>query len=135
MAKNEVKNKYNSEYCIRQSYDEEAKALKTIPSEEMAFSIELDHKDGDSVISVPHHIHSKELMKPINIEEIRKVSVYCKTGNVKVEISPSPDEDYWYQIANLFEGEEMENREVTACRIRLKREGGMETEAYLVGRS
>lgn len=134
MAKNEIKNKYNSEYCIRQSYDEEAKALKTIPSEEMAFHIELDHKDGDSVVSVPTHIHSKELLVPINIEEVRKISVYCKEGSVKVEISPSPDENYWIQIANLFAGESMENREVTACRVRMKRDG-VETEAYLVGRS
>lgn len=113
----ESKHRYDANQCLKMAYDPDACAFKMIPSDQTSFAIELDHKDGDSVYSVPIHKNMKGLGE-MDISDCVAVHVYGAA-----EISLHPSDDIWLPIASGYSP-------VAACRIRSTSEN-----TYIVARS
>lgn len=126
----EIKQKPDANQCIRQSYDTEVKALRMIPSEEMSFAVELDHKDGDSIYAVPMHMSCSEFDKEMDASSLRVIRLHVESGQATIMASPHPEDDVWY---SLLSGDG--TMEVIACRIKLVSMDPENSKAYMVGRS
>ena len=114
----EVRHRYDANQCIKRAYDPESQSFKMIPSDETSFAIELDHKDGDSVYSVPIHKHLKGVGE-LDIFDCRVVMVHGGS----VSISPDPEDDVWVLLAPG-------THEIAACRIKSD-----DVNTYIVARS
>jgi hypothetical protein len=76
-----------SELVIRESFDETAKALKTIPSSATSFAIELDAADGDNVTAKPD-INLINNTTATSCVGMKTVNLYVSgTGTAKVQVS------------------------------------------------
>lgn len=102
---------------FKRSYDAVSQALK-VKLVDTGFAIELDHKDGDSVHSVPLHKHLKG-EGILDISECRVIMVHG--GSAKM--SPHPEDDVWFDVA---EGTHI----IAACRVKSEDAG-----TYIVARS
>lgn len=102
---------------FRRVFDEVSKAfrMKLVDTE---ISMELDHKDGDSVHSVPLHKH----MKGVGVLDISECRVIMVHGG-SVKISPDHEDEIWVDLA---EG----THQVAACRVKSEN-----SNIYIVARS
>lgn len=127
---------------IRIARDEHdpVKKCKKVSIVETEMSIELDHKDGDSVTSHPAKLvvkaegvdasdNGQEIIPPMDCSSLRRLSIRVNgSGTVKVMLSPEDSGDFFYE-AGL--GEEIE---ICARRVKVISEDA-EGDVHLVGRS
>ena len=130
------KAKLNPATIAQRVYDEVSKAIK-VKLHATDISIELDHKDGDSVTSHPAKLvasvsgvsaedNGKDIIPPIDCSSIRKIQVHVDgSGSVKVMVSPVDSGDYFV---------EQKENEVVARRIKVV-SVDVVGSVHLVGRS
>lgn len=76
-----------SELVLRESYDEVNGALKTIPSSNTSFAIELDAADGDNVTAKPD-VSTTSTTTAISAVGMKTVNLYVSgTGTAKLQVS------------------------------------------------
>jgi hypothetical protein len=113
-----------------------AKRVRMVGTE---ISIELDHKDGDSVTSHPAKLcasalgvdksdDGKDIIPPLDCSSIRVLRVdLIGSGEIKVMVSPVDDGDVWRE--NTQQDTELIARRVKVVSI------SAEGDVHLVGRS
>lgn len=100
-----------SELVLREVYDPVSKSLKTVPSGDTSFSVELDANDGDSVICRTESLSLKVSLSnsdsgiiapETSSYGLKSVTLYIKTTTAIVgpqvctlEVSPSDSDDVW----------------------------------------
>ena len=114
----EARHKYDANQCLKMAYDPESNSFRMMPSDETSFAIELDHKDGDSVYSVPMHKYMKG-QGELNVSDCRVVTVYGSS----IKLSPHPTDDVWFDLAPG-------THEIAACRLKCE-----DDNTYVVARS
>lgn len=102
--------KLSSEQIFKQVMDETAIALRTIPAADTAFSIELNHADGDSVLSVPNSLSASAavltgsgvVLPVVSAVGIKSINMIVQTNTtitgpqlLTLEYSPSDTTDIW----------------------------------------
>lgn len=134
------RSKLDPTQITQMEHDEKSKAkrVKMVGTE---MSIELDHRDGDSVTAHPAKLSAsslgveasdanEEIIPPLDCSSIRKLQVHVEgSGNVLVQVSLSDSEDSWLDL-----GQCLQPTEVCARRVRVKSVNA-QGDVHLVGRS
>lgn len=84
----------SGELVLKEAWDIEAKALRTIPANSTEWSIELNHLDGDSVL-----VHKPALTLQEGEHDISGMTTMCLFGTATLSISPDLTGDDWHSIA------------------------------------
>lgn len=84
----------SGEHVLKESWDVEAGAIRTIPAASTEWAIELNHLDGDSVVS-----HKPSITLEAGEHDISGMSMLCLFGSATLSISPDPTGEDWYTIA------------------------------------
>jgi hypothetical protein len=123
---NLVRSKYDANTVLGFVLDEERGALITVPHENQQFSIELNHEDGDSVLSILPTIELQGNQEKPCVG-IKNVVLYVVKGTAKVEVSPLSEGDLFFELSILH----MNPKDICAKRIRLVVDEN--SEAYICG--
>jgi hypothetical protein len=81
------------ELVLKESWDVEAQALRTIPATNTEWAIELSHEDGDSVIS---HVPCITLVE--GVHDVSGMSTLCLFGEAALSISPDESGEEFHTI-------------------------------------
>lgn len=88
------------ELAIREAFDLATGALKTIPSADTSFSIELDAADGDSVTSKPDVTLVNDATET-NARGMKSANLYIEAGvaaTAKIQVSPTDSGNVWMDL-------------------------------------
>jgi len=120
---------------INQFEHDQATNSKRVNIIDTEIAIELDHKDGDSVYSIPKQASSSTFGEELDASELREVAVYLSSGHVRLEVSP--DGEAWFDAGSITastDGAILE-KSITASKVRIVSDDEASSTAYLVGRS
>ena len=104
--------KLDAGQILKHAFDDANGALKTIPAEATTFQIELDHADGDSVLTYDGQVSSQALsvdntvssvvIAEFDVSIIKNVQIFTKTTAtitgpqlLTLQISPLDTGDFW----------------------------------------
>jgi len=121
---------------FRKVYDQASETL-SVKLKSNEFSIELDHRDGDSVTSHPEKLvvkvtgvdesdKDKVIIPAMDCSSLRAIKVYSENGTAIVEVSPEDQGDYFVKHDS--------NLPLVARRVRV-RSINASGNVHLVGRS
>lgn len=131
MAENKlVRSKYDANQVLGFVLDEERGALITVPAENQEFSIELSHKDGDSVLAVLPSLEMQGSQEKACIG-IKCVVLYVVKGSAQVLVSPKSEGELFLPLMSLESPDISQPKHICAQRIKLVL--GEDSEAYLCG--
>lgn len=118
------RSKFSGDQILGFVFDEEKQSLQT--SLDAEFAIELDHKDGDSVLSILPTLELSENQEKPCIG-INNIVLYVKQGSAKVLISPLEEGELFFELPI----QHLEKKSICAKRIKL--ELAEDSEAYICG--
>lgn len=84
----------SGEHVLKESWDVNAGAIRTIPAESTEWAIELSHADGDSVT-----VHKPCSTLPAGEHDISGMSTLCLFGEATLALSPDETGEDWHIIA------------------------------------
>lgn len=122
------RSKFSGDQILGFVFDEEKQSLQT--SLDAEFAIELDHKDGDSVLSILPTLELSENQEKPCIG-INNIVLYVKQGSAKVEVSPTSEGDIFFHLCESTGPGMLKPQLICAKRIRLVL--GENSEAYVCG--
>lgn len=97
-----MSNPINGELVLRKVWSEDDQALRTVPSSNTSFSIELSHSDGDTVETHPQSLLVSDTTETACLG-IKSITLYLEaaTGaSAKVQVSPKDSGDVWMDVAS-----------------------------------
>lgn len=137
-----MSNPITGELVLRKSWSENDQAIKTVPSENTSFEVELSHADGDSVITHPNSLLVSDATE-VSCVGIKSVALYVEAGaaaTAKIQISPVDSGNVWIDLASGSVNSDLVNLSIssvlTVCarRIRVATVSGTPV-FHLVGQS
>lgn len=137
-----MSNPITGELVLRKSWSENDQAIKTVPSENTSFEVELSHADGDSVITHPNSILVSDTTETSCVG-VKSVALYVEAGSAataKIQISPVDSGNIWMDLPSGSVNSDLTNLTVssvlTVCARRIRVNVVSGTPVYhLVGHS
>lgn len=83
------------ELALRNAWSETDQAIRTVPSSNTSFTVELSHADGDSVYDIPMATTVNQASGSVDCSSMREACLY---GTGTVEISPDGGTT-WFTLA------------------------------------
>jgi len=118
------RSKYSGDQILGYVFDESKQALTTHLDAE--FAIELNHEDGDSVLSVLPTLEMSGNQEKSCIG-INNIVLYIKQGSAKVMVSPLSEGDVFFELPTAH------LTKTAICAKRIKLVVDEESEAHLCG--